>query len=181
MERNDASVDGGATSSQTDANEFSGSGSTPQSASFDFEGNAPSADQSTGIRDRAKNVIGSAGDKLADVGSTVRERANTAKDKLADALESGAGRLRDRSQTGEPTLAGATADGSTAIPADSRIAQVSDKVAGGMEVTAEWLRDADLDSIKTGLENQVKEHPGRTLLIAAGLGYLIARAFRSTQ
>ena len=181
MERNDASVDGGATSSQTDANEFSGSGSTEQGTSFDFEGNAPSADQATGIRDRAKNAIGSAGEKLADVGSTVRERANTAKDKLADALESGAGRLRDRSQTGGPTLAGATADGSTAIPADSKIAQVSDKVAGGMEVTAEWLRDADLESIKTGLENQVKEHPGRTLLIAAGLGYLIGRAFRSNQ
>ena len=74
-----------------------------------------------------------------------------------------------------------TADGSTAIPADSKIAQVSDKVAGGMESTAEWLRDADLDSLKAGLENQVKEHPGRTLLIAAGLGYLIGRAFRSNQ
>src|SRR5438132_407892 len=128
MERNDASIDGGATGGQSDANEFSGSGSTQQQdASFDFEGNAPSADQAAGIRDRAKNVIGTAGEKLADVGSTVRERANTAKEKLADALESGAGRLRDRSQTGEPTLAGATADGSTAIPTDSRIAQVSDK------------------------------------------------------
>src|SRR5438045_1864791 len=170
MERNDAGIDGGAPASQSDANEFSGSGSTQQSTSFDFEGKAPSADQSAGIRDRAKNAIGAAGDKLADVGSTVRDRANTAKDKLADALESGAGRLRDRSQSGGATLAGATADGSTAIPADSKIAQVSDRVAGGMEVTAEWLRDADLEGIKAGLEKQVKEHPGRTLLIAAGLG-----------
>jgi hypothetical protein len=58
---------------------------------------------------------------------------------------------------------------------------VSDKVAAGMDASAEWLRDADLDSIKVGLERQVKEHPGRTLLIAAGLGYLIGRAFRSNQ
>jgi len=181
MERNDTSVDGAATSSQSDANEFSGSGSTPQDANFDFAGATPATDQPAGIRDRARNVIGSAGDKLADVGSTVRDRANTAKDKLADALESGAGRLRDRAQTDGPTLAGATADGSTAIPTDGKIAQVSDKVAGGMEVTAEWLREADLDSLKAGLENQVKEHPGRTLLIAAGLRYLIGRAFRSNQ
>jgi len=111
----------------------------------------------------------------------VREKASTAKDKLADALESGAERLRERGQTGGATLAGATADGSTSIQTDGRIAQVSDKLAGGMDATAEWLRDADLDGLKLGLERQVKEHPGRTLLIAAGLGYLIGRAFRNTQ
>jgi hypothetical protein len=61
------------------------------------------------------------------------------------------------------------------------VAQVSDKVAGGMQATADWLREADLDGLKTGIENQVKEHPGRTLLIAAGLGYLIGRAFRKDQ
>jgi ElaB/YqjD/DUF883 family membrane-anchored ribosome-binding protein len=184
MERNDASIDGGAASGQGEANEFSGSGSTStqQDKGFDFAGTPATSDQSTGIRDRAKNVIGTAGEKLADVGSTVRERAGTAKDKLADALESGAGKLRERSNTGgSATLAGATAEGSTAIQADSKIAQVSDKVAGGMEATAGWLRDADVESIKSGLEQQVKEHPGRTLLIAAGLGYLIGRAFRNNQ
>ena len=31
------------------------------------------------------------------------------------------------------------------------------------------------------LEKQVKEHPGRTLLIAAGLGYLIGKAFRNNK
>jgi hypothetical protein len=29
-----------------------------------------------------------------------------------------------------------------------------------------------------GIEQQVKEHPGRTLLIAAGLGYLLGKALR---
>ena len=181
---NDASIDGGPASGQSEANEFSGSGSTstPQDKGFDFAGTAGTTEQSKGLRDRAKNVIGTAGEKLADVGSTVRERAGTAKDKLADALDSGAEKLRDRSNAGSgATLAGATADGSTPIQTDSKIAQVSDKVAGGMEATAGWLRDADVESIKSGLEQQVKEHPGRTLLIAAGLGYLIGRAFRSNQ
>jgi ElaB/YqjD/DUF883 family membrane-anchored ribosome-binding protein len=202
MERNDAGINNGAGDVQGDANEFSGSPSTSQQeasaasgasgasgassaggpdAGFDFAGTSSTSDKH-GIRDRAKNAIGTAGEKLVDVGSTVRERAATAKDKLADALESGAERLRDRTQAGSgATLAGATADGSASIQADGRIAQVSDKVAGGMDATAEWLRDADLDGLKTGLERQVKEHPGRTLLIAAGLGYLIGRAFRNNQ
>ena len=190
MEHNE-NIDGGPPSGQSDANEFSGSGSTStesgststeKEAGFDFAGTATTSDQSKGLRDRAKNAIGTAGEKLADVGSSVRERAGTAKDKLADALDSGAEKLRERSNAGAGgTLAGATADGSTAIQADSKIAQVSDKVAGGMEATAGWLRDADVESIKSGLEQQVKEHPGRTLLIAAGLGYLIGRAFRNNQ
>jgi ElaB/YqjD/DUF883 family membrane-anchored ribosome-binding protein len=32
--------------------------------------------------------------------------------------------------------------------------------------------------MKHGIEQQVRDHPGRTLLIAAGLGYLIGKAFR---
>lgn len=47
-----------------------------------------------------------------------------------------------------------------------------------MQATADFLRDADLQGMKTGIERQVKEHPGRTLLIAAGLGYILGRAFR---
>ena len=110
----------------------------------------------------------------------MRERAAGAKDKLAGALESGAERLRDRAHGGS-SLAAAGADGTTTEIADGRVVQVSDKVAGGMETTAAWLRDADLESLKVGVERQVKEHPARTLLIAAGLGYLIGRAFKNSQ
>jgi hypothetical protein len=192
MERNDAGSEGFAGGTQPNANEFSGSptptqaSQTPQSefGTPDTQFNASDAGTqsvtgSQGLRDRARNFIGTAGDRLADVGSSARDRVGTAKDKLADALESGAGRLRDRAHPS--TLAGATAEGGSAAVADGRAAQVSDRVAGGMQATADWLRDADLDGLKTSIETQVKEHPGRTLLIAAGLGYLIGRAFRNNQ
>jgi hypothetical protein len=131
----------------------------------------------SGIADRARNVAGSAKEKLANVGSTVREQAGTAKDKLADALESGADKLRQRTQGGSQPFAGETGSTSVAV-SDNRMNQVTDKVAGGMQATADWLRDADLDSMRAGVERQVKEHPGRTLLIAVGLGYLLGKAFR---
>ena len=160
---------------QSDANEFSGSGSTQQhGSSFDFDGGT----EGQNLKDRAKGAIGSANERLADVGSTVREKAGSMKNKLASALESGAERLRGNSGG---SLAGATTAGSTAIEGDGRLSQVSERVAGGMDATADWLRDADIDGIKTGIERQVKEHPGRTLLIAAGLGYLIGRAFRGDR
>ena len=138
---------------------------------------------SQGFTDRARDIAGTAQEKLADVGSSVRERSGQVKNSLADALHSGAEKLRQRttstSTSGSTSqLAGATDVGSVAVTADSRTAQVGNKVATGMDAAADFIRDADLDSLKTGVERQVKEHPGRTLLIAAGLGYLLGKAFR---
>lgn len=139
-------------------------------------GHGDISEQSQGLTDRARNLAGNAQDRLADVGSSVRDRASSAKNSLADMLESGAERLRQRSANDAP-LAGATSAGSTTI-SDGRVAQVTDRVASGMSATADFIRDADLDSLRTGIERQVKEHPGRTLLMAVGLGYLIGKAVR---
>jgi ElaB/YqjD/DUF883 family membrane-anchored ribosome-binding protein len=131
-----------------------------------------------GLTDRARDIAGTAQEKLADVGSTVRDRAGSLKDTLADALESGADKLRQRGGGQSTSFAGATGGGSTAIEGDGRLTEVTTKVATGMDATAGWLRDADIEGLKSGLEKQVKEHPGRTLLIAAGLGYLLGKALR---
>jgi hypothetical protein len=75
-------------------------------------------------------------------------------------------------------MSAATATGGSVAVTDDRMAQVTSRVAGGMEGAADWLRDADLDGLKASVEQQVKEHPGRTLLIAVGLGYLLGKALR---
>jgi hypothetical protein len=141
------------------------------------------AAESTGFRERAREVAGTAQEKLADVGSTVRERAGTMKDSLAGALESGADRLRQRVHssptTGGGELAAATSVGSITTTDGGKLTVAGERVADGMKATADWIRDADLDNLKQGVERQVKEHPGRTLLIAVGLGYLIGKAFRN--
>jgi len=141
--------------------------------------NRDTANQS-GLGDRASNAMGTAKDKLADAGSTVREKAGTFKTSLADALESGAERLRQQG-AGGGQIAGASATGGSAgmVSSDTnRMADVSNQVAGGLQASADWLRDADLDGLKSGLERQVKEHPGRTLAVAVGLGYLLGKAIR---
>lgn len=168
MERNDGpnAADRGGT---PEANEFSGSGQQPID-SFDFSG-------SVGMADKPARSEGVA-DQPASRGG-VRE-------KLAVVLESGAERLRERGKAGDAnpdtsaaTFAGATGGGSVSLDSDAAGgAQVTERVAGGMDAAANWLRDADIDGLKQGIERQVKEHPGRTLLIAAGLGYLLGRALR---
>lgn len=152
----------------------SGSGTTSDGGNAG--GMSDGTEQSAGLKERARSAFGTAGEKLSGVGSTVRERAGGAKDSLANALEAGAERLRAR--TGDGPMAGAAAMQGTVAVSDDRMAQVTTKVAGGMDAASEWLRDADLDGMKASIEAQVKEHPGRTLLIAVGVGYLLGKALR---
>ena len=162
----------------TFGNQNSGSASTG-SANTETSDTAFSRDSSSdahGMADRATSAASSAGDKIADVGSSVREKAGTLKTTIADALQSGAERLRQQG-AGGGQIAGATG-GADVIAEDNRLAQSSNQLAGGMQGAADWLRDADLDGLKTGIERQVKEHPGRSLAVAVGVGYLLGKALR---
>ncbi len=181
MERNDATNDLGTNAARNDGTEFTANGSSQNDASGSFSASTGTSEPSASVRDRAKHAMETAGDRLTEVGSTIRDRAGTAKVKLADALESGADRLRERGQANTPVFAGVPGDGTSATSMEGRQAQVTERVASGMQTSADWLREADLDSLKSSVEQQVREHPGRTLLIAAGVGYLIGRALRSNH
>ena len=180
MERNDDRTTGGAGGGLGDTGDFSGSQGYGAGTGQNPGGTAGNTEQGhgQGMADRARDLAGSTQDRLADVGHQVRDKAGQAKNSLVGALEAGADRLRQRAHGGTPSYAGATGDGNVGVADQGRLAPVADKVAGGMQATADWLRDADLDSLRSGVERQVKEHPGRTLLIALGLGYVIGKAFR---
>ena len=109
----------------------------------------------------------------SNIVSSVKGKAAAIPSMLADGLEAGAEALRQR----RASTSGA--DGSAlAITNDPSIAAVTDTLATGMQSSAEWLRDADLEKLKQGVEKQVKQHPARSLLVALGAGYLIGKALR---
>ena len=185
MERNANDTFGsGSTGSTGSANSPSsfGSGNTGTAGNTGSSDAGFSRDTSAdagGIADRAKNAASSAGEKLSDVGSTVRDRAGSLKNTIADALESGAEKLRTQGAGGGQIAGSAATGGSSAMVSDgNRLGDATNQLAGGLQASADWLRDADLDGLKSGVERQVKEHPGRTLAVAVGLGYLIGKAFR---
>jgi ElaB/YqjD/DUF883 family membrane-anchored ribosome-binding protein len=110
-------------------------------------------------------------DATDETAASVRDRAVQVKAQLADKLETGAGRLRQRvTNTRKFDDAVATTK--------QRVVETSDRVATGMERSADWLRNANMTSFQQGLERQVRKNPGRTLLIAGAIGYLLGRAFK---
>jgi hypothetical protein len=118
------------------------------------------------------------GGKVGKAREKISERAGELKTSLADKLEQGAEKLRQRAQGGTGQYAGATGDGTVGVSQNDKMTQVADKVAGGMQSTANWVRNADLETVKGDIERQVKEHPARSLLVAVGLGYVLGKAFR---
>lgn len=166
----------GGSSGQSGTGE-TGFGTGAQRADTSFSGAPGSMGTGTstegvgGKASKAKEKIGEAREKIG-------ERASELKSSLADRLEQGAEKLRQRAHSGSGQYAGATGDGTVGVSQNDKMTQVADKVAGGMQSTANWVRNADLDTVKGDIERQVKDHPARTLLVAVGLGYVLGKAFR---
>lgn len=98
------------------------------------------------------------------------ERAAAFRSEVADRLAQGAERLRRRAAALDVEGPGAERRG--------QLKQAGHRVADGLESTADWVRRADARTVRADLEEQVRTRPGRTLLIALGVGYLLGRVLR---
>ena len=144
---------------------FSGSGAAGAGYSDSGAAGGASATETAGNRLRdAKNV---AADKLG----TVREKASNLSSTLADRLEAGAEKLRQRGQANQ--FAGV--EGQTVGAGNEQMNALTNRLAGGMQGTADILRNGDL---KGSIETQVRDNPARTLLIAVAAGYLLGKALK---
>lgn len=102
----------------------------------------------------------------------MKDKATQLKSTLADKLDTSADKIRQRSHS-VPQLAPAAGKADAAV--SEKVGRTGDALAARLEKTADWLRDGDLGA---AVERQVQEHPGRTLLIALGVGYLVGKALR---
>jgi len=89
-----------------------------------------------------------------------------------------AGSLQPTGPGRSVAAASATAGDVEVVASTARSEQTSNPIVGGVQAASEWLREADLDTLKAGIERQVREHPARSLAVAAGVGYLLGRVFR---
>ncbi len=101
---------------------------------------------------------------------TVRATTGNMQAGLADLLDSSAQVIRSRGAAASEAAGGAVGDG-----AAERLAQSGDATAAVLERGAMWLRETDLSDVEARLTSQLKENPTRTLLVAAGIGFLLSR------
>jgi hypothetical protein len=131
--------------------------------------------------DGAAENLSAAREKVTEVGGELKARAGGALEAVhgevgdlqatvADALDSGADAIRQR--------VGAVRGRTPAVSggARRRLTSAGEAVAGSLEQSAYWLRENDIGDLGTFLRQQLREHPGRTALVALGLGMVIGRS-----
>ena len=87
--------------------------------------------------------------------------------------QNGAGEFSGSSSTSDFTDSTGTASGLR-----GKLDTAKTKVVDGAHAATDWIKQADIEGIKSGIEAQVRSNPTRSLLVALGLGYLVGRAMR---
>ncbi len=163
-------------------NEFSGSVSDPLGESGSATGSdkvqakgkdvADTARQKTGevaakasakaseVSDKASDVAAKAQEKAGAVGDKAQQSADQGMDKAASGLGQAADMLR---QQGEQR-SGTTATAAT-------------KTAEKLEGASQYLKEKDTDQVLTDLESLVRRKPVESLLVAAGVGFVLSKIF----
>ena len=157
------------------------SGTAGDIGSMDLGAGAGAGSQ--GMSDRLSSAKDAAADKLGQAREVAGERLGQAREKasqlkatLADRLEAGANSLRQQGTSGGAMgLEGSAAAGSASNPQLQRLA---DTGANALQKSAQFLREGDL---RSSIEEQVRTNPGRTLLIALGVGYALGKVIRGND
>lgn len=122
---------------------------------------AKSDDVSSKVQDKA----GELSDKAQDKAGEMSDKAHDKADKGIDAASSGLGSAADTiRQQGEQR-------GGTVGTAATRTADT-------LESASKYLRDKDSDQLVKDLESLVREKPVESLLVAAGVGFILSKLFR---
>jgi ElaB/YqjD/DUF883 family membrane-anchored ribosome-binding protein len=95
--------------------------------------------------------------------STSGSTFNSIKTSVSDSLRTAAGAIRDKvDQAGEP----------------SNFSHYGYEASRWLNASADYVRDMDLKVVRSDIEEQVRRHPGRSLLIAAAAGVIIGSMLR---
>lgn len=123
-------------------------------------------------KDKAEDVAGKAQEKAGELGGQAKEKASQAGEKIhsgsdkgidaaASGLEQAATMLRKQGEQREGTIGTAAA-----------------KSADTLETASTYLHEKDTDQLMTDLESLVRKKPVESVLVAAGIGFVLSKIVR---
>jgi ElaB/YqjD/DUF883 family membrane-anchored ribosome-binding protein len=125
-------------------------------------GSGGSSSMQDQVKEQADKVISTATQKMGGFADQATSSADAGLEKAAGGLDTLAGTIRDKSQS----LGGGQME--------SIATTTADKLASG----AEMLRGQNTDQLVSELEALVRRKPVESLLVAAGVGFVLSKALR---
>jgi sorbitol-specific phosphotransferase system component IIA len=117
-------------------------------------------DTAANVADKAGDVAKQAYDKAGQYASAVGDKADDAVESVGHGMKSFAGTIREN------------------MPNKGMLGSASESVAGALESGGRYLEDRGLSGIGTDVTDLIKRNPVPAVLLALGLGFMIACATR---
>jgi ElaB/YqjD/DUF883 family membrane-anchored ribosome-binding protein len=115
------------------------------------------------VSDRAFDAVEQTKRKLSEFGAAAADKVEQNRGTAAAGLEGAAETLHNRAD--DLHMGG------------EKISDIAHTAADKLSATAEYVRTNDLNDMLNDVQQIVKRNPGPALAVAAGLGFLVARAF----
>jgi ElaB/YqjD/DUF883 family membrane-anchored ribosome-binding protein len=126
----------------------------------------PAEDDSSTLGDKLSDTASKVKDKVSEMGQTAADKINDNRDVAAEGLEKAAMALHENAE---------------GLPGGEKVSDLAHVTAEKLNSTAEYVREHDVKSMMTDVESLVRKNPGPALLAAVAVGFLIGRAFSSSD
>ena len=118
------------------------------------------------------------------LGEKISDTAGQVKDKISDLGRAAADKIdhnRGAAASGLQHAASALHDNAESLPGGEKVSSLAHATAETLSSTADYVRDHDVNRMMADVETLVKNNPGRSLLAAGVIGFLVGRAFSSND
>lgn len=103
---------------------------------------------------------------MSDLGRTATDKIDEDRGAVATGLDKAASALHEKAES---------------LPGGEKVTSLAHATADKLSSTADYIRDHDVNRMMADVETLVKRNPGRSLLAAAVIGFLVGRAFSSND
>jgi ElaB/YqjD/DUF883 family membrane-anchored ribosome-binding protein len=116
-------------------------------------------DTAENVKAKAENIATDARDKASEVGTQAADKVDAAMTNAGQQINRLASTVREKAPEG-------------------RVGEVAHSAANALEQSGRYLQEADVNVVRSDLENLIRKHPVESLLVGIGLGFVLARGFR---
>jgi ElaB/YqjD/DUF883 family membrane-anchored ribosome-binding protein len=107
-------------------------------------------------------MVNTVTDKASEIVDQAKPTVDAGMDKAASGLQTAAETLRERGES----------------MGQGQVASIATMTADKLESGAEMLRGTDSSALMIEMENMIRRKPVESLAVAAGVGFLLAKALR---
>ena len=126
----------------------------------------PVADEPSTLGGTLSDTATKVKEKVTDMGHTVADKIDENRDAAAQGLNKAATSLHDKAE---------------GLPGGEKVTNLAHATADKLSTTANYIRDHDVKRMMADVETVVKNNPGRSVLVAAAVGFLVGRAFSNND